>query len=431
MYKIDALTGLLDRFGCLHKAADLAAVSSNAHHPLAVIWINIARFKQINESFGHLRGDEVIKDFALRFRNRVSGRAEISRMGGDEFVFLVPGLDRTQVLQFARELSNTVEEQIIVDNMLLRLTASIGVAIMESGSNSIALLESAERAMFIAKNNGGDNIFCSGDEREPGYPGIILAREELSIESKLHSSLETGGFSLHYQPIIQANGQVEAVEALMRCSFDGENISPDKFIPVAERTGLIIRIGEWSLLQGALFARQLQNAGYSTTVAINVSRAQLVSPKFAQALHAALICSNVKPELIELELTESLFMDVSDTVQRNLKIAIAVGVGLSIDDFGTGYSCLANLKDIPASKLKLDRAFVTVLPDDKRALAVVRSMVHLSHELGMTIVAEGCETQEQIDLLFDAGVDAIQGFFYARPMPEEEIIPWLKTRKLQ
>jgi EAL domain-containing protein (putative c-di-GMP-specific phosphodiesterase class I) len=293
------------------------------------------------------------------------------------------------------------------------------------------MLERAERAMFAAKTKGGNGIVCSGEEPIPGRLGIILAREEISIESKLHTALETGGLCLYYQPIIRANGQIEAVEALMRCSVNGENIPPGKFIPVAEKTGLVIRLGEWSLLQGATHARLLQDAGYQTKVAINVSRAQLISSKFTQALHAALICSNVKPELVELELTESLFMDISEIVQNNLKNAISAGVSLAIDDFGTGYSCLSNLKDIPAKKLKLDRAFVTVLPENRRALAVVKAMTILGHELGMTVVAEGCEKQEEIDALFDVGVDAIQGFFYAKPMPEESLLPWLQARNMK
>lgn len=431
MSSLDSLTGFLDRFGCLQTAVKLTSDSTGGERPLAAIWINIARFKQINESFGHTRGDEVIRGLALRLRKRISGRAELSRVSGDEFVFLVPQCDRSQALQLAGELANTVEEQITIDNLTLRPTASIGIATIEAGGNSLALLESAERAMFASKTKGGGSIICSGDEPISAHLAVILAREEFSIESSLHAALEIGGLCLYYQPIIQKSGHVEAVEALMRCSLDGGSIQPDKFIPVAEKTGLITRLGEWSLLQGAMHARRLQDAGYNIKVAINISRAQLVSPKFTQALHAALLCSNVKPELIELELTESLFMDISDTVQKNLKNAIAVGVGLAIDDFGTGYSCLANLKDIPAKKLKLDRAFVTVLPDDHRALSVVRAMTQLGHELGMSIVAEGCENQEQIDALFDAGVDAIQGFFYARPMPEESLLPWLQTRGVQ
>ncbi|HZW24002.1 MAG TPA: bifunctional diguanylate cyclase/phosphodiesterase [Gallionella sp.] len=428
MDSIDSLTGFLSRFGCIQTAMKLAASPAADGKSLAVIWLDLDRFKQINESFGHLGGDEVIGNLGMRFRNRVSGRAELARMGGDEFVFLVPHCDSSHAQQLAGELASTVEEPLTIGNLTLRPTASIGIAIHEPCEDPLALLDRADRAMFAAKNKGGNTIVCSGEEPIPGRLGITLAREELAIENSLHTALETGGFSLHYQPIIRADGSIEAAEALMRCSVNGENIPPGKFIPVAEKTGLVIRLGEWSLLQGAMHARKLQDAGYHTKVAINVSRAQLISPKFTQALHAALVCSNVKPELVELELTESLFMDISDTVQKNLKNAIAAGVGLAIDDFGTGYSCLANLKDIPAGKLKLDRAFVTVLPEDKRALAVVRAMTQLGHELGMTIVAEGCETKEQIDALLEAGVDAIQGFFYARPMPEETLLPWLQSR---
>lgn len=429
MNNTDLLTGFLDRFGCLQVAQKLASDSVRRGYSFAVIWVDIDRFKQINESFGHLAGDELIANLAVRFRNRVSGRAELSRMGGDEFVFLVPKCNPAQAQQFAGELASTVQEPLNVNNLVLHPTASIGIAIYESGEDSLTLLERSDRAMQSAKGKCGNCIVLSGDEPIPGRLGITLAREDLSIESLLHHALENGGISLHYQPIVHANGHIEAIEALMRCSVSGETISPAKFIPVAEKTGLIIRLGEWSLLQGAMHARRLQDAGCQIKVAINVSRAQLISPKFTHALHAALICSNVKPELIELELTESLFMDISEIVQTNLKNAIAAGVSLSIDDFGTGYSCLANLKDIPAKKLKLDRAFVTVLPEDRRALAVVRAVTQLGHELGMTVVAEGCERQEEIDALLDAGVDAIQGFFYAKPMPEEEILPWLQARK--
>ncbi len=422
------LTGFLDRSGCLQTADRLASAASCCARSFAVIWVDLDRFRKINESFGHHGGDEIIRNLAVRFRNRVSGRAEIARVGGDEFVFLVPNCDRAQAEQFSRELASTVEELIPISNLTLCPTASIGIAIHDSEENSLDLLERADRAMFAAKARGGHSIVCSGEESIPGRLGISLAREELSIESTLHVALETGGLSLHYQPIILANGKVEAVEALMRCNVNGENLPPGKFIPVAEKTGLVIRLGEWSLLQGALQARALQDAGYSTKVAINVSRAQLLSPKFTQALHAALICSNVKPELVELELTESLFMDISDTVQMNLKNALTTGVALSIDDFGTGYSCLANLKDIPAKKIKLDRAFVTVLPEDKRALAVVKAMTQLGHELGMVVVAEGCERAEEIDALLNVGVDAIQGYFYAKPMPEAALLDWLQTR---
>jgi diguanylate cyclase (GGDEF)-like protein len=426
MNNLDPLTGFLDRFGCMHEAERF--VANKASDPFAVAWLNLDRFKKINESFGHPGGDEVIQNLSVRFRTRVSGRAEIARMGGDEFVFLLPRCDRASAEHFAKEMASVVEELIPLGNLILCPTASIGIALHEQDESSLSLLERADRAMHIAKKQGGNSIVFSGDDAIHGRMGITLAREELSIESTLHLALNTGGLSLHYQPIMLQSGEVDSVEALMRCSVNGEQISPGKFIPVAEKTGLVIRLGEWSLLQGALQARELQMAGYQTKVAINVSRAQLLSNKFTHALHAALICSNVKPDMLELELTESLFMDISDIVQKNLKNAMTTGVSLSIDDFGTGYSCLANLKDIPARKLKLDRAFITVLPENSRALAVVRALTQLAHELGMTVVAEGCERKEEIDALLEAGVDAIQGYYYAKPMPEEVLIKWLKTR---
>jgi EAL domain-containing protein (putative c-di-GMP-specific phosphodiesterase class I) len=211
----------------------------------------------------------------------------------------------------------------------------------------------------------------------------------------------------------------------MRCQVNGELVPPVKFIPVAEKTGLVIRLGEWSLMQGAMQARRLAELGHPTKVAINVSRAQLTAPKFSQALYAALLCSDVDPALIELEITESLFMDLSEYIQANLRAVVRMGVSLSIDDFGTGYSSLATLKDIPASKLKLDRAFVTPLPQDRRVYSVVRAVAQLGRELGMTVVAEGVETSLQSDTLQAAGVDATQGFLNARPMSADDVAIWL------
>jgi EAL domain-containing protein (putative c-di-GMP-specific phosphodiesterase class I) len=280
--------------------------------------------------------------------------------------------------------------------------------------------------MIEAKRLGGGRHVVSGDERVPGRVGVLLAREELAIESQIHAALENGGLTLHYQPIVRFDGSVEAAEALMRCTVRGESIPPGKIIPVAEKTGLIVRLGEWSLMHAAQHARLLRDNGLATRVAVNVSRAQLTAPRFIEALYAAFYCADIAPELLELELTESLFMDVSDTVQSNLLAARKAGVSLAIDDFGTGYSCLADLKNIPATKLKLDRAFVRVLPQDKRSLAVVRAIAQLGRELGMTVVAEGVETAEQFAVLAEVGLDAVQGFYCARPMDGQALVSWLE-----
>jgi len=207
MNSIDSLTGFLNRFGCIQTTLKLVANSTADKKPLAVIWVDLDRFKQINESFGQLGGDEVIENLGVRFRNRVSGRAELARMGGDEFVFLMPNCDSELAQQLAKELASTVEEPLTIGSLTLRPTASIGIAIHEPGEDSLTLLDRADRAMFAAKNKGGNSIVCSGKEPIPGRLGITLAREELSIENSLHTALETGGISLHYQPTNHSCGR--------------------------------------------------------------------------------------------------------------------------------------------------------------------------------------------------------------------------------
>jgi len=424
---IDRITGFFDRSASLNLVGELAS-KAGSDRPLALLWVNLDRIKRVNESFGHLGGDTVIAQIAQRMREKTAGRAEWGRMGGDEFVCLAPGCDLIHAQQLARDLLQVIEIPLPLGDTLLHPSASIGIAIFETDEDPFVCLERADRAMTSAKREGGARMVISGDEPVPERLGILLAREELQIENRLHYALEHGGLELHYQPIVCFDGRIEAVEALMRCTTEGCSISPGKFIPVAEKTGLVVRLGEWSLLAGARFAHSLDEAGQRTKVAINVSRMQIASEKFSQALHAALLCANVKPELIELELTESIFMDVSNVVQANLRAAREAGVGLAIDDFGTGYSCLANLKDIPATKLKLDRAFVVVLPHDRRAFAVVKAMTQLGRELGMTVVAEGVEEQSQLDSLQEAGVDSVQGYIYARPMPAHRLPQWMQQR---
>jgi diguanylate cyclase (GGDEF)-like protein len=424
----DPITGFLSRSSGLHAAARAVTEAESTASPLAVLWMDIDRFRQINESFGHAGGDRVIALVAERLRLALSGDSILLRMGSDEFVALIP----SAVLQMATEIGAMllveIERPLLIDNLLMRPSISMGIALHEAGEDSLRLLERAERAMLEAKRRGGKRVVVSGDERVTGRQGVQLAREELAVEGDLHRALESGGLSLEYQPLVGVDGRIEAVEALMRCNLPRRRLMPGKFIPVAEKTGLIVRLGEWSLLQGAQFAARLRDEGVATKVAINVSRAQLTSRSFAPALQAALICANVAPALIELEFTESLFLDVSETVQNNLRSVRAAGVGMAIDDFGCGYSSLSTLKDLPASKLKLDRSFIKVLPEDRRAYAVVKAMAMLGRELGMTVIAEGVETAEQQAAVESAAVDAVQGYFHARPMPEEAMLAWLKER---
>ncbi len=399
------------------------AILATPEHPLAVIWIALDRFKRVNESLGHQGGDTFITQIAQRLRKNTGANAQWCRMAGDEFVCLLTDCDFDHTNEIAARLLREIETPLPVADLPLHPSASLGIAILAADENPYTCLERADQAMNTAKRAGGGRIVTSGSEPIPGRLGVHLARHELELENKLHLALDQGGLSLHYQPCLDTKGHIISVEALMRCT--DHKLSPNEFIPIAEKTGLIVRLGEWGLLEGARCAQRLLAAGLRTPISINVSRAQFTTPRFAQTLHAALLCANVNPELIELELTESLFMDHSRTVQANLRAAHEAGVTFAIDDFGTGYSCLANLKDIKASKLKLDREFVVALPDDPRAFAVVKAIAQLGSELGMLVVAEGVENQAQLDALHEAGVDITQGYFHARPMPEPELLAWL------
>ena len=392
---------------------------------VTALWIDIDRFRQINDTFGHACGDKIIASLAHRIQGIAPTGSHCVRMGSDEFVLLVIAQPPQEAEQLARRVLTEVEKPLSIHGFNIHLSVSIGLHSSQLGEHASHLLESADRAMIDAKRHGGNRWVWSGQETLPGALGIEQSRRELAIASMLHEALHSGGLSLRYQPILRPDGSIEAVEALMSCALGQPPVSPGEFIPVAEKIGLIDKLGEWSLVEGALCAARLHRMGWPTKVAINVSRAQLLSEGFLAALQGALVVANVPPQWIELELTESLFMEQSPTVQRNLQRIRDTGVGLAIDDFGTGYSCLATLKDLPATKLKFDRAFIKCLPEDTRVLAIVRSMTDLAHYLGLVVVAEGVETEAQLQICEDSGLDATQGYFHAMPMPEAQLLAWL------
>jgi diguanylate cyclase (GGDEF)-like protein len=428
---LDSLTGLPGRLGCLRALGNLIEAGRGESSPLCVLWLNIDRFKQVNDSFGHRVGDSVLAEIARRIARAIATRGLLARVGGDEFVVILSHSAQSGAERVASELLQAIGRPLGVGTVRLRPSVSIGVAQCLDDEDPHDLLDRVDRVMIEAKRRGGSQIVLSDSVPMPSHKGKHLAREMLAVEECLHRALETGGLYLDYQPIIRVdNGQPEAAEALMRCNVDGTVLSPGRFIPVAEKSGLIVQIGEWSLITASDLITRMRARGLSCKVAVNVSRAQLIAPKFTQALHAVLAASRVEPGSIELEITESLFMDSSEVVQRNLHAALDAGFPLALDDFGTGYSSLGCLKDLPASKLKLDRAFVIDLPQNRRSFAVVKAVTRLALDLGMTVVAEGVESQDQYDSLCEAGVTAIQGFLLARPMPEADFLTWLAARRL-
>jgi diguanylate cyclase (GGDEF)-like protein len=427
--QIEPNTGFHNRNSCLKLTSNLVEQVSQSGESLAVLWLDIDRFKHVNESFGYQGGDSIIEKVAQRIREQTNGKAEVGRMGADEFLLLLPDFDSDSAESLGIELMRAIELPLVMGDFKVRLTVSIGIAVMELGESATELIERADWAKNTAKQQGGNRFVISGSELVPGHMGIIHAREELEVEYLLHTALDKGGLQLHYQPILGFKGEVLSVEALMRCTVGGKSIPPARFFPVAEKSGLIALLSEWCLLEGTRQARHLSKMGLATKISINVSRTQLTDVHFAQSLKSAISQADVDPNLIELEFSESIFMDATETIQSNLRIARELGVSLAIDNFGTGFSCLANLKNIPASKLKLGRAFCMSFLEDSRSMSVVRSMVQLGKDLGMTVIAEGVETKEQMEALRELSVDGIQGYYYAKPMGADALFSWLKSRE--
>lgn len=422
----DWLTGLADRGQCCAALAGMVGEVRPDEPELAVLWVDIDRFRQINHSFGYVVGDSVLVELARRLERAGSGQATWARMGADEFVMLLPGSGRQEAERVGRRLVDAVHQPLNIGTTRMRPSASIGIVLARPDEDVHELLERAERAMSEAKREGGGRCFLATDAALPERGGKYLAREELCVEEALHRALESGGLYLDYQPIVAVDsGEAIAAEALMRCRVDNETMAPGRFIPVAEKTGLISHLGDWSLVTAAECVSRLYARGVRLTVAVNVSRVQLLTPQFAKSLHGVLAYTGIDPANLELEITESLFMDSSDVVRRNLQAAKAAGFPLVLDDFGTGYSSLACLKDLPASKIKLDRAFVVDLPGDRRSLGVARAVAGLASGLGIRVVAEGVETAEQLRMLARAGIDSVQGFHIARPMSETALLDWL------
>lgn len=423
---MDLLTGFSDRSRCMSEAGRLVQRAREHQGAFSAIWIGLDRFSQVNESLGMQEGDAVLSRLSQRMARAVLRSDHLwARVGGDEFVLLLPGVDGVAAETIAEDILGSVEMPLSVGYVKLHPSCSLGVAVLQREDEPVAVLERANRAMIAAKQLGGGRCVVSGEEHAMSRASANLPRVELLIEQQLHDALEGGNLTLHYQPVVRiADGSLEAFEALMRCRNGRRLLPPSHFIPVAEKTGLIIRLGEWSLLAVARLVKSLEQRGREVKVAVNVSRAQLTAPRFVETLHRTLSLSGANPAFIELELTESLFMDASAVVRRNLDAACEAGFPLAIDDFGTGYSCLAYLKDLPAKKLKLDRAFVLDLPHDRKAYAIARTITQLANDLGMVVVAEGVETREQYESLREMGVTAVQGFLLARPMDEADVAGW-------
>ena len=420
----DSLTSLPNR-AMFNESLQHALAQGRRHERrLAVFFLDLDRFKTINDSLGHQFGDRVLKEAAARLAGSVRNSDIVARMGGDEFVVLVEEFGPTSVLtEIAQKLLHAMSLPAQIDGHELSLSASVGICIYpEEGRDAETLLANADIAMYRAKSQGG-NTFCF---YSPEMNSNSL--ERLSLEAGLRRALERGELRVFYQPKIDvATGRMTGVEALLRWQHPELGLlSPDKFIPIAEETGLIVPIGLWVVRNVCERAKTWPiGSAARFSVAVNLSARQFRQETLVADLGAILAATGTAPGLLELEITESMVMQDPEGATAQMDALRAMGVRLSIDDFGTGYSSLAYLKRFPINSLKIDRAFVRDLPHDGDDLAITRAIIAMAHSLRLSVIAEGVEHQGQLDQLGLEGCDEFQGFFCRPPMSEADFLSFI------
>ncbi|HEY9144082.1 MAG TPA: EAL domain-containing protein [Arenimonas sp.] len=412
----DPVTALL-RYPILETA--IGSLLDREDSELSVLFIDIDHFHAINESMGHIIGDEALRLVAERLCNVLGGPGYLARFAGDEFVAVVPDAPRERVLEVAESLRQAVGQPIEGDGYSLYLTASIGIARSPlHGDSGTDLLRRAEAAMSRAKREGRDAI-CEFSTQQ-----MQELEDRLVLGARLREAVSRNELQLHYQPQLDAGSRrITGFEALLRWnSPDLGSVPPGRFIPIAESLGLMPELGLWVLDEACRQLSAWRDQGREGfTVAVNFSAHQLQRPDIVQRVREALERHAVPRGMLEIELTESSLMENVDRVKGRLAEIKALGVSLSLDDFGTGYSSLAYLKQFSLDKLKIDRSFVQDLPGDAADAAIARTIVAVGHELHMVVAAEGVETQEQADFLREMGCDELQGYHFGRPAPAAEI----------
>ncbi|MDK9724939.1 MAG: EAL domain-containing protein [Sterolibacteriaceae bacterium MAG5] len=416
----DQLTGLPNRRALEERAARLIASGRRRDRGLALMFLDLDRFKNINDTLGHQVGDLLLIEVARRLVACVRATDTVVRLGGDEFVVLVEDVaDHQDVAAIARKIHASLGEPVHIDGRALHAPPSIGIALYpEDGADIETLMQNADTAMYQVKS-AGRNAWTFYTPRMND-----AVQERMRLESDLRRALADGEFRLHFQPQFDlATQAIIGWEALLRWPHPEQGwIPPDRFIPVAEETGLIVPLGDWVLRTACREARRWEAAGAGhQRVAVNLSARQFQRPELADDIAAVLAECGLAPERLEVEITESLLMADGAATRDTLQRLKALGVRIALDDFGTGYSSLAYLKTFAIDRLKIDRSFVRDLAEDANDAAIVRAVISLAAALGLEVIAEGVETSHQQTLLLDYGCTHTQGFLLGRPMPGDEV----------
>ncbi|WP_394780786.1 EAL domain-containing protein [Undibacterium sp.] len=424
----DSLTGLPNRLLIQDRLSQAIVHAHRKGAQAGIILIDIDRFKNINDSLGHGIGDLIIVEIGRRLSFIMKGDNAVGRLGGDEFVVMLSEISSGDMLaSTAQHILDALSQPMAIYEHEFFLTGSLGLSVYpKDGADSQTLLKNADTAMYRAKDAGGNNMQFYAHEMN----ARALAR--FTTEGGLRRSLERDEFVLHYQPQIDVlSGKVVGMEALLRWQPQGKPaVAPADFIPIAEETGLIVPIGEWVLRAACRQNRLWQEQGFAPLrVAVNLSARQFKQKNIVALVSKVLEETGCLPEWLELEITESVVMEDPQSATDTLQELSDMGVHLSIDDFGTGYSSLSYLKRFPIDTLKIDQSFVRDISTDADDAAIARAVIALAHSMRLEVVAEGVETIEQLDYLRAQGCDLMQGYYFSRPLPPEDMEKFLKMNK--
>jgi diguanylate cyclase (GGDEF)-like protein len=417
----DLLTGLPNRALLIERLQQQLLRQPRTSESVALLVMDLTDFKAVNDSLGHAVGDDLLRQVGPRLSASLRAADTIARLGGDEFAILLPGTDETGAARVAQKVLAALEQAFPLEGEMLDIGASIGVAVAPvHGTQAEQLLSRADVAMYAAKGSlAGLAVFSSEHERD--------GAGRLALMSDLRRAVDEGELVLYYQPQIDLRtGAITSVEALVRWMHPKRGlVGPDEFIPLAERTGLIKRLTRTVLTEAIRQARAWELAGLRVPVAVNLSMRNIHDPQLPQTIAQLLQRWDARPELLRLEMTETVLAADPERALQTMESLRAMGVHIALDDFGIGYSSLAYLNRLPLDEIKIDRSFVLGMLDDESSATIVRATVDLGHGLGYGVVAEGVENAETRQRLSALGCDFIQGFFVARPMPADQTAEWI------
>ncbi|HVE72728.1 MAG TPA: EAL domain-containing protein [Thermoanaerobaculia bacterium] len=418
----DALTGLANRTMLFEKLERAIETARAGRSRLALMIMDLDRFKEVNDTFGHQFGDALLRQVSFRLQNQLRGDDFAARLGGDEFAVVLPDVaDSSTAATTARRILGTLEQPFVIEGHVLEVGGSIGIALFpEHGADARTLLRRADVAMYTAKQRQSGYSFHH-DDHESRSP------DELALVVELRSAVERGELTAHYQPKLHMrSGLMTRAEVLVRWDHPQRgHLAPSHFIPLAERTGLIRGVTDWLLDHTIGQCRVWQDAGAPIHIAVNVSARSLLDQSLPDKIQSALARWSVDPRFLKIEITESSIMADPAHALAILSMLQSMGVRLSVDDFGTGYSSLTHLRELPIDEIKIDKSFVIGMRTSDADAAIVRTVIDLAHNLGKQVCAEGVEDAETWQMLKDLGCDLAQGFWIAKPMDANGLMEWL------